>query len=487
MTVPPPPPPSRSAERTFATLAIAAGVVAASIAVDVDPGVNLVLIGTLMSAAVLSVARQRMVAVDWAFGIAAFFFLSMFAVRTSEPLLFIDLCAAGGVGSLAMHGGSTWRGVFAGGVVVLTKLYRSLAPVVRPLVGWVRPADGFSHGPVLRGSAIGIALTIVFGVLFASADQAFAQIAEDVLVPNWDLGLLPFRVISFLMVTGFTGAYAIVATTPAEVGAGTRWAALWAPSAAPRRLQKPEWLVPLVAINAVFIAFVLVQITVLFGGEEHVIRTTGLTYAEYARSGFFQLVTIAALVLVVVAATVNLTKTEPGRDRDLMKALLGLLCVLTLVVLFSALKRLGLYEEAYGFTRARFFVHVAIVWLGLVILAVIAAGVRWQGRWLPRAVVGVTAVILLAVNLINPDAFIAHRNLDRYASTGKIDTQYLSTLSLDAVPALSGSPEEIRPCALAGYDVDDGSSLWSWNMSREAAREILVGSRPVKSMGCARY
>lgn len=489
MNVPPSPPASRSDDRTFAVLAIVAGLVAALIAVDVDPGLNLILIGALMSAAILSVAGHRMSVVDWIIGVTAFLFLSMFAVRTSEPLLFFDICAAAGLGSLALHGGSTWRGVLAGGFAVLTKLYRSLAPVARPLVGWVRPTDGFPHGPLLRGSAIGIALVIVFGVLFASADQAFARIAEDFLVPNWDLGLLPFRLVSFLMVAGFTGAYAIVSTTPPDVRAGSRWATLWAPKKEPRRLQRPEWVVPLVAVNLVFIAFVLVQLSVLFGGEAHVMQTTGLTYAEYARSGFFQLVTIAILVLVVIAATVNLAKRDAGSDRDLMKALLGLLCVLTLVVLFSALRRLGLYEEAYGFTRARFFVHVAIVWLGLVIVAVMVAGVRWEARWLPRVVVGVTAAILLAVNLINPDAFIAHQNLDRYEATGKIDTFYLSTLSLDAVPVLAGAADEIRGCLLAGYDgeLDDTSPVWSWNVSREAARDALAAPPPVPAGDCSTY
>lgn len=487
MSAPPPPPNSRSNERTFAVLAVVAGIVAALITVDVDPGLNLILVGALMSAAVLSVARRRLTVVDWALGIAAFLFLAMFAVRTSEPLLFFDLCAAAGLGSLAMHGGSTWRDVLAGGFAVLTKLYRGLAPVVRPLAGWARPTDGFAHGPLLRGSAVGIALIVVFGVLFASADQAFARFAEDFLVPSWDLGLVPFRAAAFLMVVCFTGAYAIVATTPAETRTRSRWAALWAPAKEPRRLQRPEWIVPLVALNAVFLAFLSVQVTVLFGGEQHVVQTTGLTYAEYARSGFFQLVTIAALVLVVIAVAVHLTKPEPGRDRVLLKALLGLLCVLTLVVLFSALRRLGLYEEAYGFTRARFFVHVAIVWLAVVLLAVIAAGVRWDSRWLPRAVVGASAVILLAVNLMNPDAFIARKNLDRYQATGKIDTVYLSTLSLDAVPVLSDAPEEIRGCLLAGYDVEDPSSPWSWNLSREAASDVLASTPPVAVGDCSAY
>jgi hypothetical protein len=285
----------------------------------------------------------------------------------------------------------------------------------------------------------------------------------------------------------FTGAYALVATTPLVERVGSPWASITGVKKDRRNLQAPEWVIPLTLVNLVFAAFVVVQITVLFGGEQHVLRTTGLTYAEYARSGFFQLVVIAALVLVVVAASVNLAKSESERDRRLMQALLGLLCVLTLVVLLSALKRLGLYEETYGFTRLRFFVHVAIFWLALVILAVMTAGVRWNARWLPRIVVGLTAAGLLVVNVINPDAFIAARNLVRYEATGKIDTYYLSTmLSADAVPILVEAPEEVRACVLAGHYRRFGQplSFWSWNLGREAARDALASTVRVKERDC---
>ena len=66
-----------------------------------------------------------------------------------------------------------------------------------------------------------------------------------------------------------------------------------------------EWLVPIVVLDALFLTFVTVQLTVLFGGHRHVLGTEGLTYAEYARSGFGQLVVVTLLTLSVVAATVR--------------------------------------------------------------------------------------------------------------------------------------------------------------------------------------
>ena len=69
--------------------------------------------------------------------------------------------------------------------------------------------------------------------------------------------------------------------------------------AAPR-LRLAEWAIPLALLDLLFLAFVAVQLTVLFGGHDHVLETSGLTYAEYAREGFWQLIAAAALTLVVV-------------------------------------------------------------------------------------------------------------------------------------------------------------------------------------------
>jgi hypothetical protein len=158
-----------------------------------------------------------------------------------------------------------------------------------------------------------------------------------------------------------------------------------------------------------------------------------------------------------------------------LKALLGLLCGFTLVVLASAMRRLGLYEEAFGFTRARLAVDLAILWLGGVFALIIAAGLTGRLRWLPVAVVIMTSASALSFALSNPDGRIAARGVERYESTGNIDLVYLSTLSSDAVPALLRLPEPLRSCALAsvGDRVEGGDGLGSWNLSRSHAGSLL--------------
>lgn len=468
---PPPPSVSERDRRAFALVALSAGVLGGSLAGADALGLNIVIIGAVMASAVLMVTRHKLEPVDWAFGIAAFLLLSTFALRSAEWVLLVNLVGAAGLGSLAMHGGRSWWAVLGGGFAVLTKLHRGLAAVLRPLRDASRSLDRVATAPVLRGTALAVTLAIVFGVLFASADQAFAQLARDLLVPEWDLGLLPARVVSALVVISFTGGYALVAT--AGPGLGLRWSRPPNAEVTKKRLDGAEWIIPVVALDALFAAFVMVQLTVLFGGQQHVLQTAGLTYAEYARSGFFQLVAIAGLVLLVIAGTIAVVPPRSDRDRRVMQVLLGVLCILTLVILVSALRRLGLYEEAFGFTRLRFFVHVTIFWLTGLFLAVMIAGATWNATWLPRAAVGLAAALLLGTNLMNPDAFIARENIERYEATGKIDTAYLARLSHDAVPELMRLPGGLRACVLAGEAVPDAGSLWSYNHSRERAADLL--------------
>lgn len=470
VSVPPAPAPTR--RRWFAILAVTAGVVAALIVVDEEPGINIVIVGVLMGAAVLMLVHDRMTPVDWAFGITGFVFLAMFAVRTSEWVLFLDLCAAAGLGSLAMSGGTTWAAIVKGGFAVLRRLHRGLGPVLAPVREAWRGFDRVAKAPLLRGTLLGLLLVLVFGTLFASADRAFGQIAHDLFVPEWDVGLIPLRVLTALITICFTGAYASVATVP-STGRRWMWTSISTGGRERRALQIPEWAIPIALLNLVFAAFVAVQITVLFGGRQHVLDTAGLTYAEYARSGFFQLVLIAGLVLGVIASTVRFGDVRAGRDRTWMRWLLGVLCVLTLVVLVSALRRLGLYEEAYGFTSLRFFVHVTIFWLAAVFLVVMIAGARWTAGWLPRTVVGITAAGLLGVSMINPEGFVASQNIERYERTGKIDIFYLGTLSPDAAPALASLPAELRACVLTDRFVEE-DPFWSFNLSRARARSVLA-------------
>jgi hypothetical protein len=76
--------------------------------------------------------------------------------------------------------------------------------------------------------------------------------------------------------------------------------------------------------------------------------------------------------------------------------------------------------------------------------------------------------------VLNPERLVADYNVTRFEATQKIDTEYLSRLSEDAVPALVRLPEPQRSCALRWLKNRNVEADWrEWNLARHNARESL--------------
>ena len=288
--------------------------------------------------------------------------------------------------------------------------------------------------PALRGLAIALPVVIIFATLLASADPIFAEGIEDILV--WfDLEKIPeylFRAGYILVI-----AYALVGVYyhSLHTSQGEQVSAADKPLVAPF-LGFTEAAIVMGSVDLLFAAFVGVQFRYFFGGEGN-IRIDGYTYAEYARKGFGELVAVAFFSLLLYLVLSALTRRDTTRQRNTY-SLLGVgLTVLVIVILVSAFQRLMLYEQAYGFTRLRTYPHVFMIWLGLLLAAL--AALQVTGKLRHFALAGVIAAIGFAatVNIMNVDDFIVRQNV-RAALTGEqLDTDYLLSLSPDAIPVLA--------------------------------------------------
>jgi hypothetical protein len=390
---------------------------------------------------------------------------SVAVVRSAAWVVVLSLLAATALASLAAAGGAGWREVAAGLLGVPRQLVPGPIEVGRrlgPAAANVSRARAGGVLPAVRGVLLAAVLLAVFVPLFVEADAAFAELAHEAF--GLDLGVSQpiWRVTLALLVLAIAGSLW-------RLGARRRERPPRPPLA---RLGRAEWIIALATLDVLFAAFVLVQVTTLFGGDEHVLRTAGLTYAEYAREGFAQLEVVAALTLAVIAAA---ARWGPPRDRAL-RVLLGALCVLTLVVLASALKRLGLYEHAYGFTKLRLLVHAQLLWLGALFVALLVAGAARRTAWLPRAIVAVSAAAALLFAAADPDRWIAERNVDRFERTGQIDVGYLGDLSADAASALDGLPPRMAACMAAELrrQLAPADGVAGANLARTRARRALA-------------
>ncbi|MEU8250857.1 DUF4153 domain-containing protein [Nonomuraea sp. NPDC048916] len=453
--------------------AAGAGVFTAVALPDAQAGLGLVLVAMVLGAAALPAVLRRMTPWTLGFGLVAYWLISMAAVRDADWLVGVLLVAGSGLAALAVSGaGLGWLGVIRGGVSVLL----ALGPVPWFLAKPLKKLTARRRVmPMLTALGITTVLLLVFGLLFTSADAVFASYVERLTAtPDW-VESLPMRIFLFAVGAVLLAAVVLVALRPVSdpVGPEVKVA-----------VSRAIWLVPLTAVNLLFLAFVAVQITALFGGDAWVLETAGLTYAEYARQGFFQLVVVSVFVLGIVAVAGGVLRTA-RRERWVLAGQLGVLCALTMVVLASALHRMNLYTDAYGLSRLRLSVQATVWWLGAVFVLVLLAGaVRLAGRgsgWLPRTVVLVTAIGLGAFALVNPDLQVARTQVEVRGIT-KIDSDYLGDLGAEAVPALDRLPEPQRSCVLA--DVVRANGLdrpdpWNgWNLARAQARDLLA-ERPV--------
>ncbi|MEU7587903.1 DUF4173 domain-containing protein [Micromonospora sp. NPDC049230] len=409
-------------------------------------------------------APGRAAQVAWAAATIAL--VAVGTVRAAGWLFALCLVAAAVTGTLAVTGGRSPLGMLVAATLPPAATVRALPWAVRGLRD-TRPAGaGIGVGRILTSLAISAGLLLLFGLLFSSADAVFADLVTGLLPDISAASVVGWLVRLALIGAGLLGAAYLVSRPPDLEGLR--------PGPA-RPAHRLEWTLPLVLLDTLFAAFVLVQLTVFFGGAGHVLRTAGLTYAQYARGGFWQLLAVTALTLLVIAIAARRAPKATRADRLLVRVLLGTLAALSLVVVASALYRMQVYTDAYGATRLRLFVTTVELWLGLLFVVVGVAVVRLRAAWLPRLVVGTAVLALLGLALVNPDRLIADRNVDRYLETGRLDVSYLSGLSADAVPALARLPEPMRACALGQIAAElphDG--LWGANLGRERARQDLA-------------
>ncbi|WP_406250660.1 DUF4153 domain-containing protein [Streptomyces cyaneofuscatus] len=436
-------------------------------------GVNLLIVAVPAALAAAFAARAagrrlRPWTATWAVGGLAL--LAVPALRDAGWPTFLAVVSAFALGSLALHGSRSWLGVLIGSVGTLDSVPAGIR------WGWrgVRERADDSRGrwgTAVRTTAVAVGLLVVFGTLFASADAAFADLLGR-LTPDVSIVDGPLR--TFLFLVGLVGALAAARTAAAPV----RWDGLTVKPGKPR--GRAEWALPLIVLDLLFAAFITLQLVVLLGGYDKVREKTGLDHAEYARQGFWQLLWATLLTLVVIALALRWAPRGGSRDRTLVRAVLGTLCVLTLVVVASALRRMDLYVEEYGLTRLRISVAAMELWLGVVFVLILAAGV-FGARFLPRAIAVSAAAAVLAFGVISPDAVVAEQNVQRFQDDRtSIDLDYLKDLSADAVPALDKLPEPQRSCALRVIqgELRGSDSPWYATSWGEARAEEILRERP---------
>ncbi|HEY3342204.1 MAG TPA: DUF4173 domain-containing protein [Anaerolineae bacterium] len=321
------------------------------------------------------------------------------------------------------------------------------------------------------GVLLACPLLLIFGALFAAADATFAQMIHDLF--NWNLNELPLH----LLLSAFFFWITAGALRMALFSTPMHFERL---DQSGGRLGIIETATVLGLLDALFLAFVVLQFRYLFGGA------STLGYAEYARRGFFELVLAAALVLLVLLGAHWLLRKDAPSHVWVFNGLAGLLIALEFVTMASALQRMALYVSEYGLTELRLYTTAFMGWLALVFVWFVFTYLRDKSDRFAFGILAAGLLITLGLNILNPDAFIARTNVARITVTTAsgerpLDAPYLASLSADALPVLLDAlpnvpdPQRCQAATLILQRWSAPSTDWRmWNWSRAQAGQLVL-------------
>ncbi len=455
------------------------------------PGISVPIIATLSVAALVALAKTQAIPLTKAnlWLIAPVLFLAaMSAIRAAPLLRFLNLSgailltlllanrlSARPLTDLDLGGliGALLESLALGGALSFTTTGHALAELRQR-----RATSGTLPRRLLVGGLIALPFLAVFTALFSAADPIFGGYVGAVFgrfnLPDL-FGHLILTVVLAGAVIGWL-AYALTRDPSAagwlnhlppphrnqkldpepspataedvEIPSGERPAAVDT-IRVPGLLGMLEAGVVLFSVDALFLAFVVIQAAALFGGQRFLERHH-LTYAEYARRGFFQLLAVYIITLCLILALDYLTGRVTLRERRIFIVGGGLMIAQTILILISAFQRLALYEWAYGFTRLRVHSHVFMVWLAVLLMYFLALMAINRSRLFATGLVIVSLGFVTTLNVLNPDAFITLQNIARYRGGAELDVAYLGgELSADAIPYLLPLLDDSDPAVRA--------------------------------------
>lgn len=293
----------------------------------------------------------------------------------------------------------------------------------RLVVNTVRSQGGVERAnwlPLLRGLALAVIPVAVFAVILASADAVFANFFE------WGFdGESAFIhvVLSLFALLAIVGVVCISAREATAAG----------PASHP--IGAVEALVVLCSVAALFAVFAIAQLVVALDGANKILREAGLTRAEYAREGFFQLLIVAALTLLLLASIRGLVRPTTGRVALAHRLASAVVSLLTVVIVLVSVLRLALYIDAFGNTTLRWYSTSFAILLGVIFVVFAAAQfsstISARLGWVTLAAV---FGALMIANAANPEARVAAHNLSQ--TDIELDANYLIRLSADAWPTI---------------------------------------------------
>lgn len=333
-----------------------------------------------------------------------------------------------------MYDTTSWKlGKYLGSIVIL--IFGSIGELYRPFTDGSRYRKKHMKGMAgkifygIVGAAIACPLLLIVFVLLASADAVFWNMTSG-FFENLKIGNIVQ--ITFMVLLMFLAAYCLVSfyckkSIKQEV--------------TDKRRGEPILAITVTGLlSALYLLFSGIQIIYLFLGQMQL--PEGYTYAAYAREGFFQLLAVSILNLIIVLAGLNYF-----RESKVLKLILTVMSLCTFIMIASSALRMIIYIKYYYLTFLRILVLWTLAVLFLLFTGVII-GIFRERFPLFRYSMTVVTLCYLLLSFAHPDYWIARVNVSNIESAAQDgrnrffegeyynDYYYLSYLCADAAPVL---------------------------------------------------
>ncbi len=298
---------------------------------------------------------------------------------------------------------------------------------------------------ILFGLLISLPLVLIVVILLCSADAVFSSIFStltyDFINFLFDGNIMGIMII-FLF--AFFASYCIMSRISVHD---------LKEDVANKRTSEPIVGITFTGIlSCIYFIFCLIQIIYLFGGLGTL--PEGYTYASYAREGFFQLVFVCLINLVMVLICLKLFKPN-----KVLKGILIFISFCTYIMIASSVYRMLLYVDVYYLTFLRVFVLWSLLIIFLLMTGTLLLICKEDFPFVRYSLITVTVLYLL-FSFAQPDYWIAHYNINRSYGTSALEAEkeggkpfkdydYFTDLSLDAAPVIIKNADKL------GYNEDN--------------------------------
>ena len=210
-----------------------------------------------------------------------------------------------------------------------------------------------------------------------------------------------------------------------------------------------------------------------------------LTYAEYARQGFFELTAVSALTFALLLGSATIIQGTTGKARTAYKIVSGILIACVGIIMASAMHRLSLYIDTYGVTSNRLYAGWFMAWLAVAFVWLYVTIFRDRLRTFAWGFLLSGYAAILVVTVINPDGLAvkitAARAIEREIDADKSDKWWVGMLNIESIPAfVDALPKLIEPdrkelteeLAKQEKDLVERPNR-TWTLSLQNARDAL--------------